>query len=835
MNGHRLAAFLFLAFGLLAGCAPGAPLTFRWSPEVSRAEPYDAQAFHGETFTLAATPLQYGRPLTGLTDAGAKLYWQTPGMEPTQWYTAPGKYDPASGTLTATWTPAMDVGGDRVTFFLALTQGDAVAYRVYGRLRLAASPGFNPAELVPEDLRQELIDDITADVKGWADATYQPKGDYLTAEADPTVPAWAKAAAKPAYTAAEVGAAQASHTHDGRYFRLDGSSILLKGSGNGPYGWSLGRIAQGEITGGWGIRFSETNLNDYTSYEYDRIDVARNGTHAYYRLTGDGGDRIVRKAEMDTALAAIELTPGPQGPQGEKGDTGATGPQGPKGDPGPQGPQGEPGPQGEKGDPGDPAELPIDTEWPDSPADDRVPSTQLLDEELTYRLAKKQDRIGASTQLSLMNLTASGTVAAKTLTQGGTALDDLYGSKATLTATTQMAQTAQSNAAKALSDAASAKNAASTADTKANAALDAANAADALASAAMPKSGGTFTGGLNVMGTVTASALAEGGQALADKYADKAHTHAQGDVTGLTAALAAKQDALTAGEGISISGNVISSTGGGGEAGGVSIPSGDALKFLTPYSSDEQPDYLFKLYFDDNTSNLTVLGLDGEVIGTFGDKMADTAFVSKAYVDEAIAAGGGSSYTLPVASASTLGGVKVGSSSGAIGITADGTIQASPYLAEISYQDSNRTIYFEKTATSGSAADISFRLLDGGNLRVVSDAAAAWGSTYDTELASKTYVDTPKPLTSGETLSPITVTAGVEIIGEDANHLSVTPWDNGEIHMLRFEHKAANGYDYTTYFTFVGSRRMEADGIYHLRCYSFGGKVYAEVIHREGE
>lgn len=62
-------------------------------------------------------------------------------------------------------------------------------------------------------------------------------------------------------------------------------------------------------------------------------------------------------------------------------------------------------------------------------------------------------------------------------------------------------------------------------------------------------------------------------------------------------------------------------------------------------------------------------------------------------------------------------------------------------FAEISYQDSNRTIYFEKTATSGSAADISFRLLDGGNLRVVSDAAAAWGSTYDTELASKTYVD----------------------------------------------------------------------------------------------
>lgn len=879
------------ALALMVGCAQGAPLTFRWSPEVSRAEPYDAQAFHGETFTLAATPLQYGRPLTGLTDAGAKLYWQTPGMEPTQWYTAPGAYDPATGTLTATWTPAMDVGGDRVTFFLALTQGDAVAYRVYGRLRLKPSPGFSPATLVPEDVRQELIDAITADLQAWADATYQPKGDYLTDEADPTVPAWAKADAKPTYTADEVGAAQASHTHDGRYFRLDGSSILLKGSGNGPYGWSLGRIAKGEVTGGWGIRFSETNLNDYTSYEYDRIDVARNGTHAYYRLTGDGGDRIVRKAELESALAAIELTPGPQGPQGEKGDTGATGPQGPKGDPGPQGPQGEPGPQGPKGDPGDPAELPIDTAWPDAPADDRVPSTQLLDEELTARLAKKQNTIGASTQLSLMHLTASGTVAAKTLTQGGTALDDLYGAKATLTATTKAAQMAQDNAARALSIAASAQNTAKAAQSNANAALDAANAADALASAAMPKSGGTFTGGLNVMGEVSASALAEGGQALGDKYAAKTHTHAQSDVTGLTAALAAKQDALTAGEGISISGNVIAATGGSG----LSVPAGEYLKFLTPYTSDEQPDYLFKLYFDDNTSNLTVLGLDGDVIGTFGDKMADTAFVTKAYVDEAIAAaGGGGSYTLPMASASTLGGVKVDGSM--MRINEDGTILPSvcvdynwvPYVLigeGLSFDLESKTL----SATGGASVDFDFVVEVSRRFIGIShnNQPQAWNMTFPVDdkdvvilgatfdrgeseertLATVEYVDeavasasapqvaergglamldgsemlgtglglAKKPLTSGDTLSPITVTAGVEIIGEDANHLSVTAWDNGEIHMLRFEHKAANGYDYTTYFTFVGDRRMEADGIYHLRCYSFGGKVYAEVIHREGE
>ena len=47
-----------------------------------------------------------------------------------------------------------------------------------------------------------------------AHGLYQPIGAYLTAETDPTVPAWAKEATKPTYTAAEVGAAETDHSHD---------------------------------------------------------------------------------------------------------------------------------------------------------------------------------------------------------------------------------------------------------------------------------------------------------------------------------------------------------------------------------------------------------------------------------------------------------------------------------------------------------------------------------------------------------------------------------------------------------------------------------------------
>ena len=52
------------------------------------------------------------------------------------------------------------------------------------------------------------VSNAAADAKAVGDAlaTKQPAGNYITTETDPTVPAWAKAATKPTYTASEVGA-----------------------------------------------------------------------------------------------------------------------------------------------------------------------------------------------------------------------------------------------------------------------------------------------------------------------------------------------------------------------------------------------------------------------------------------------------------------------------------------------------------------------------------------------------------------------------------------------------------------------------------------------------
>jgi hypothetical protein len=64
------------------------------------------------------------------------------------------------------------------------------------------------------------------------------------------------------------------------------------------------------------------------------------GIYAWNESSEGGVIRLVggvTSAELEAALAEIELVPGPAGPQGE---------------PGPAGPQGEQGPPGPKGDPG---------------------------------------------------------------------------------------------------------------------------------------------------------------------------------------------------------------------------------------------------------------------------------------------------------------------------------------------------------------------------------------------------------------------------------------------------------------------------------------------------
>ncbi len=137
----------------------GAPaLAFQWQTEVSAPKPFRARAFHGESFTLACTPTQYAKPLTGLAGAAVALRWQTDAMAADEWYEKAGEYDPATGELSAAWSPDCDTGHDRVRFFLALTTPGGASFRAFGTLDLAPSPGFTPAQRLPESELSKLQD-----------------------------------------------------------------------------------------------------------------------------------------------------------------------------------------------------------------------------------------------------------------------------------------------------------------------------------------------------------------------------------------------------------------------------------------------------------------------------------------------------------------------------------------------------------------------------------------------------------------------------------------------------------------------------------------------------
>lgn len=160
------------------------------------------------------------------------------------------------------------------------------------------TPGGAPAD-PPESVYDQLME-LIKDMGGASEEDIaKAVAAYLTEhpvkETDPTVPAWAKEANKPTYTAAEVGALSA----DTLQAATDAALAQAKASG-----------------------------------EFDGAD-------------GDTGPRGPKGDTGATGPQGPKGDAGDTGPQGPKGATGATGPQGTAGPQGPAGPQGAPGADGE--------------------------------------------------------------------------------------------------------------------------------------------------------------------------------------------------------------------------------------------------------------------------------------------------------------------------------------------------------------------------------------------------------------------------------------------------------------------------------------------------------
>lgn len=82
-------------------------------------------------------------------------------------------------------------------------------------------------------------------------SSFQNDKGYITTESDPTVPTWAKAATKPKYTAAEVGAAPSSHNHDGSYFKIYGLNAINIDNTGGCWSVDISDYSHGNVPEAW--------------------------------------------------------------------------------------------------------------------------------------------------------------------------------------------------------------------------------------------------------------------------------------------------------------------------------------------------------------------------------------------------------------------------------------------------------------------------------------------------------------------------------------------------------------------------------------------------------
>ncbi len=217
LSASRLhVACVAVAALVLHSCSPepacaATPLQLRWTAELSDPKPYNAVLFQGESADLVATLKLYGRAVAIEDSATASLYWQTNGMGSAWWQSAATVT--TAGVVSATWTPAMDVGADLYRWHLGVANAaSSTIYRAFGAFRMQPSPGATPNALAPP-VRWIDFDLVAISNAPWAtpaDVAEATEG-MLTTEADPVAGAAISAHAgrtdnPHGVTAAQIGA-----------------------------------------------------------------------------------------------------------------------------------------------------------------------------------------------------------------------------------------------------------------------------------------------------------------------------------------------------------------------------------------------------------------------------------------------------------------------------------------------------------------------------------------------------------------------------------------------------------------------------------------------------
>lgn len=130
-------------------------------------------------------------------------------------------------------------------------------------------------------------------------------------ETDPTVPSWAKALSKPSYAYSEISGTPTTWA----WSALTGLPTTLAGYGitdalsrttttmTSP-GVYTEYLLNGSLQGGVRMRYSSTSEANQTTYMYSGVAARRNGTTTDYLWDTTSESGIVRRSELEAALAA---------------------------------------------------------------------------------------------------------------------------------------------------------------------------------------------------------------------------------------------------------------------------------------------------------------------------------------------------------------------------------------------------------------------------------------------------------------------------------------------------------------------------------------------------
>ena len=241
--------FKYLVIVLLCGVlavAARAAVPLSWETRPGSPAPVSFDRHHGETLELRCTLSGFGQDGPVFAQgADIRLWYQTNGMG-SVWWSAPAAV--ASNVVTATWSPDLDPGADRVSIFLG-APSNVYASAV---LRLRHSPGFTPASLPipvpPLDFAGLEVLNAPYYTQAETDARIvelspaaQPPGNYLAVSN-----AAMSAAAQSDLTSATNALAMSTASALGSYLPRSGG--LLTGD------LSLSGAASIQYTGVWYVR-----------------------------------------------------------------------------------------------------------------------------------------------------------------------------------------------------------------------------------------------------------------------------------------------------------------------------------------------------------------------------------------------------------------------------------------------------------------------------------------------------------------------------------------------------------------------------------------------------